>query len=208
MYVKIKESYSLYCFSYSGFLTCRKIFATNMSKFSIEEIRDKFSKGKDFNEIFDAFEDALEQKIQDVDLYRLLFWNPSLKPEELCLFGEKLAKEFPSIAYETYMWLASVFEATYAMYDNYELAILYYQKAAQQRPSELLPYLNAADCYDPDLNIPPFDVLMEFLKSGLKHVLEKKTLLHRVAYLYQIHGDQEQADYYRTLADELDQNQN
>ncbi|HOV98752.1 MAG TPA: hypothetical protein PK595_04160 [Bacteroidota bacterium] len=179
-----------------------------MSKFSFEEIREKFSTGKDFNDIFDAFEDALEQRIQDVDLYKLLFWNPSLKPEELCLFGEKLAKEFPSIAYETFMWLASVFEATYAMYDNFELAMKYYQKASEQRPSEALPYLNAADCYDLDLNIPPFDSLIEFLKKGLKHVLEKRTLLLRIAYLYQLRGEQEQAAYYRKLADDLEQNQN
>lgn len=179
-----------------------------MSKFSRDEIREKFTNGKDFNEIFDAFEDALEQKIQDLDLYRMLFWNPVLKPEEVCLFGEKLAKEFPAIAYEIYMWLASVFEVTYAMYDNFELAMKYYQKAAEQRPSEVQPYLNAADCYEPDLNIPPFDSLVEFLKDGLKDVVEKKMLLHRIAYLYQIHGDQEQADYYRNLADDLERNQN
>ncbi|MCX7985153.1 MAG: hypothetical protein N3A63_09660 [Bacteroidetes bacterium] len=179
-----------------------------MSRFSREEIRERFANGKDFNEIFDAFEDALEQRIQDVDLYRLLFWNPNLKAEELCLFGEKLAKEFPGIAYETYMWLASVFEATYAMYDNYELAMKYYRKAAQQRPSEVLPYLNAADCYDPDLNIPDFESLVEFLRNGLQYVVEKRTLLYRISYLFQMRGEQEQADYYRTLADELDQNQN
>lgn len=179
-----------------------------MAKFSREEIRVKFANGKDFNEIFDAFEDALEQRIQDVDLYRLLFWNPVLKAEEVCLFGEKLAKEFPSIAYETYMWLANVFEVTYALYDNFELAMKYYQKAAEQRPSEIQPYLNAADCYEQDLNIPPFDMLIEFLKGGLKNVVEKKALLTRISYLYQIHGDQEQADYYRNLADDLGHNQN
>jgi tetratricopeptide (TPR) repeat protein len=179
-----------------------------MPRFTLEEIRARFANSTDFNEIFDAFEDALAQKLQDVELYRLLFWNNSLAPDELCLFGEKLAKEFPSIAYDTYMWLASVFEVTYSSYDNFELAIKYYRKAAQAKPSEPDPYLDAADCFDPDLNIPPVDVLIEFLKEGVKHVSNKKALLLRLAHLYQIIGDDAQSEYYRNLADELGRSEN
>ena len=97
-----------------------------MPRFTLDEIRSKFANGKDFNEIFDAFEDALMQGIQDVELYRLLFWNSALCPDELCLFGEKLAKEFPNLAYETFMWLANVFEATYSSSDNFPLAFPYH----------------------------------------------------------------------------------
>lgn len=179
-----------------------------MPRFTLEEIRAKFANSNDFNEIFDAFEDALAQNIQDVELYRLLFWNNSLAPDELCLFGEKLAKEFPSIAYDTYMWLASVFEVTYSSYDNFELAIKYYRKAAKAKPSEPDPYLDAADCFDPDLNIPPVDVLIEFLKDGVKHVGNKKALLLRLAHLYQIIGNETQSEYYRNLADELGRSEN
>jgi len=179
-----------------------------MPRFTVDEIRSKFATGKDFNEIFDAFEDALIQGIQDVELYRLLFWNSALRPDELCLFGEKLAKEFPTLAYETYMWLASVFEATYSLSDNFELAMRYYRKAAVVKPEEVQPYLDAADCHDPELNIPPLYWLLEFLKLGINLVKDKKTLLHRLSYLYQMHGDQKQSDFYRTLADDLGRNQN
>jgi hypothetical protein len=179
-----------------------------MPRFTLDEIRGKFANGKDFNEIFDAFEEALKQSLQDVELYRLLFWNAALSPDELCLFGEKLAKEFPTLAYETYMWLANVFEVTYSSYDNFELAIRYYRKAAKVKPMEVQPYLNAADCHEPDLNIPPFTLLVEFLKEGLNSVKDKKTLLHRLSYLYQMHGDQKQADFYRILADDLGRLQN
>jgi hypothetical protein len=179
-----------------------------MPRFKVDEIRNRFANGKDFNEIFDAFEDALIQGIQDVELYRLLFWNSALCPDELCLFGEKLAKEFPSLAYETYMWLASVFEATYSLSDNFELAMQYYRKAAVAKPEEVQPYLDAADCHDPELNIPPLYWLVEFLKLGINLVKDKKTLLHRLSYLYQMHGDQKQSYFYRTLADDLGRNQN
>ncbi|HVN48996.1 MAG TPA: hypothetical protein VMU30_09285 [Bacteroidota bacterium] len=179
-----------------------------MPRFTLEQIRSVFANGKDFNTIFDVFEDALVQGIQDLELYRLLFWNTALVPDELCLFGGKLARVFPHLAYDTYMWLANVFEVTHSAYDNFELAVKYYQKAAQAKPEEVLPYLNAADCYDPDLNIPPFDVLEQFLKKGANLVADKKTLLHRLSYLYQMRGDQKQADLYRKLADDIERIQN
>src|ERR1043166_2812990 len=126
-----------------------------MGKLTVEEIRKRFEISNEFNEIFDAFEEAIEQGLKDIELYRQLFWNHTLSPDELCLFGEKLAKEFPELAYDTYMWLASVFEVTYSMFDNYELTLAYYIKAAQANPTEPTPYLAAASCYEPDLNIPP-----------------------------------------------------
>jgi tetratricopeptide (TPR) repeat protein len=173
-----------------------------MPKFTIEDLRLRFSKSADFNEIFDAFEDALEQRLQDVELYRLLFWNHVLTPDELCLFGEKLAKEFPNIAYDVYMWLASVFEVTYSSYDNYDLCVEYYRKAAHVKPSEMDPYLDACDCYEPDLNIPPIDILIDFVKSGLDHVGNPKTLYSRLSRLYQLAGDNDLSEYYRQKAEE------
>ncbi len=173
-----------------------------MARFTIDELRSKFSKSTDFNEIFDAFEDALEQRLEDVELYRLLFWNHALTPDELCLFGEKLAKEFPGIAYDVYMWLASVFEVTYSSYDNYELSIEYYKKAAKVKPSEPDPYLDACDCYEPDLKIPPLDILIEFVKEGLDHVKNKKSLYSRLAHLYHLAGDDDLSEYYRQKSEE------
>jgi hypothetical protein len=179
-----------------------------MPRYTPEEIRAKFANSSDFNDLFDTFEDAIAQRIQDVELYRLLFWNHSLGPDELRLFGEKLAKEFPEIAYDTYMWLASVFEVTYSSYDNFDLAITYYRKAADARPSSPDPYLDACDCYDPDLNIPPVDVLLEFLKQGLDHANNPKALLLRLSHLYHIIGDEEQSNRYRNLADDVDRTKN
>jgi tetratricopeptide (TPR) repeat protein len=179
-----------------------------MPRFAPEEIRTKFASSQDFNELFDAFEDAIEQQLKDLELYRVLFWNNSLGPDELCLFGEKLARVFPDLAYEIFMWLANIFEVTYSSYDNFELAIRYYKKASAARPSEADPFLNAVDCYEPDLNIPPADVLIAFLKNGVKSVANKKAVLQRLSYLYQMIGDRQQSDYYRGLADDLGKYQN
>jgi tetratricopeptide (TPR) repeat protein len=172
-----------------------------MRTYSVEEIRRCFSSSTDFNEIFDVFQSAIAQNIKDVEPYRLLFWNHSLTPDEVRLFGEKLAAVFPDLAYDVYLWLASIFEVTYSANDNYELAVQYYQKAALARPAEPDPYLDACDCYDPDLNIPPIQSLIEFVKRGAEHVTNPSSLYRRLAQLYQLAGDEEKSEQYRRRAD-------
>ncbi|HET6271882.1 MAG TPA: hypothetical protein VFG32_02760 [Bacteroidota bacterium] len=173
-----------------------------MRSYSVEDIRRCFSSSTDFNEIFDAFQAAISQQIKDVEPYRLLFWNHSLSPDEVRLFGEKLAAEFPDLAYDIYLWLASVFEVTYSSADNFELAIYYYQRAASVRPSEPDPYLDACDCYDPDLNIPPLASLIEFVKHGIEHAANPSSLYKRLAHLCELAGDVEQSEYYRRKSEE------
>jgi tetratricopeptide (TPR) repeat protein len=171
-----------------------------MRTYELEEIRRTFAKSADFNEIFDVFQAAIRQRVRDVEPYRLLFWNHSLAPDEIRLFGEKLASEFPELAYDVYLWLASVFEATYAGDDNYELAIHYYQQAAQARPAEPDPYLDACDCYDPDLNVPSLAQLIDFVRKGASIVPNPAGLYRRLAYLYHLSGDEAQSEQCRRWA--------
>jgi hypothetical protein len=173
-----------------------------MRAYTVEEIRRSFSTSTDFNEIFDVFQAALAQKIGDLELYRLLFWNHSLTPDEVRLFGEKLASEFPEMAYEVFIWLASIFEVTFSASDNFELAMHYYRRAAQARPEETDPYLDACDCHDPDLNIPPLNLLIDFLKHGLPQVRNPVPLYRRLAHLYELGGFPDQAEEARRRADE------
>jgi tetratricopeptide (TPR) repeat protein len=173
-----------------------------MSKRPQEDIRSVFTHSADFNQIFDAFESALRARTDDIELYRQLFWNKALTPDELCLFGEKLALEFPHLAYDTYMWLANVFELTFFQYDNYELALCYYRKAAAVNPKEPDPYLDACDCYEPDLNIPPIDQLIDFLKRGAGQVVHPKQLYLRLARLYSITGQEDESLRYQILAND------
>ena len=170
-------------------------------EYSVDEIRRVFANSTDFNELFDVFQTAIRQHLKDVELYRLLFWNHSLTPDEIRLFGEKLASEFPDMAYDVYLWLASVFEVTYSSNDNYELALAYYQKAARARPAEPDPYLDACDCYDPDLNIPPAHVLIEFVHRGTEHVHNPSSLYRRLSRLYLSAGDERKSEQYRRLAE-------
>jgi hypothetical protein len=176
--------------------------SARMRAYSVEEIRRCFAASTDFNEIFDVFQVAIAQRLKDVEPYRLLFWNHSLTPDEVRLFGEKLAVEFPDMAYDVFLWLASIFEVTYSSSDNFELAVHYYRRAAQSKPDEPDPYLDACDCYDPDLNIPPITTLIDFVTGGLEMVRNPVTLYKRLAYLYELTGDTGLSELYRRKADE------
>ncbi len=166
------------------------------------EIRHIFNESKNFNELFDAFDAALKQGIDDVELYRILFWNDSLGSDELILFGEKLARQYRHLAFDVYMWLASIFEVLFGKKDNFELAVSYYQKAAAIRPSEPEPYLEACDCYNADLDIPPAKLLIEFLKIGYDFTASNKSIALRLAVLHHAIGETDLAEYYRVKADE------
>jgi tetratricopeptide (TPR) repeat protein len=172
-----------------------------MPKLSSDEIRKIFETSEEFNVIFDAFEQALTQRFDDIELYRQLFWNKALSADELRMFCDKLSKEFPKIAYDAFIWLANIFVVTYAQSDNYELAFTYFKKAAGAKPNELDPYLEAADCYEPDLNIPPINTLIEFLKQGAAHVGDTKIIFERLAQLYELVDNDEMSHYYRRKAD-------
>jgi TPR repeat protein len=175
-----------------------------MRNFSPDEIRQCFSSSTDFNEIFDAFQSAITQRLDDLELYRLLFWNPSLIPDEIRLFGEKLAAMFPSMGYDVYLWLAGMFEATYSMSDNHELAVEYYRKAAGARPTEVEPYVKLCDLYDPDLAIPPLGELIEFVLRGLPGIGDPTRVYLCLASLYRYAGDPQQAEYYLRKAGNTD----
>jgi len=179
-----------------------------MRAYTVDEIRICFSRSSDFNEIFDAFEAAIATGVRDVELYRQLFWNHSLTADEIRLFGEKLASVFPNLAYDIFLWLASVFEATYGTDDNFELAFHYFQRAAKSRPAEPDPYLDACDCYDPDLNIPPVAQIIEFMKQGINAVTHPSQLYKRLARLHELSGDLAEAEMCRRKADELDNPRN
>ena len=173
-----------------------------MPELSKEEIRRRFEQSKEFNELFDTFDHAVQHRYDDLELYKMLFWNPTLTPDELCLFGEKLAKEFPPLAYDTYMWLADIFEVTYSMYDNHVRSLEYFQKAASVRPNESATYLAAAKCYKPDLNIPPLSLLITFLKQGANQSDRPKVVYQRLIELYEYAANDEMIEYYKRKLDE------
>ena len=173
-----------------------------MDKLSLDEIRRRFEFASEFNDLFDAFEQAIGQELDDIDLYKKLFWNKSLSSDGVALFAEQLAKRFPYLAYNTFLWLGEMYALTVAADDNFDRALMYYRKASAANPKAIEPYLNAVSCYDPDVKIPPAQVLIEFLKTGVEHVPDNRIICKRLSYLYAQLGNDEMTQYYKRLGDE------
>ena len=77
---------------------------------------------------------------------------------------------------------------------------MHFQRAAAVKPNEPDPYLDAAETYDPDLNIPPLTELIKFLREGAKHVGNVRTIYAHLSYLYEHAGNDEMTLYYRRQA--------
>ena len=95
------------------------------------------------------------------------------------------------------MWLGSFFAAMYSQKDNYELATRYFQKASKARPAEVTPYLNLCDNYDANVNLPPIKELIAFLSAGLEQCKEKRAIIERLIFFYELEGDDEWAEFYK-----------
>ena len=174
-----------------------------MSNLSKEEIERIFLSSNDFNELFDAFENAIKQKIDDFELYQKLFWNSFLTIDEIILFGEKLVLVQPENSFEIFFWMANIFEALYSEKDNLEHAFNYYKKASIVKPTSEIPFIKAFESFDQDLNLPPIDNLIDFLKNGVELVYKKGKIYKHLGNLYKIKGDPQHEEYYYSKAAEF-----
>lgn len=171
-----------------------------MPRYTHDQLREIFSTSSNFNELSEALEDALAQRLRDTELYRALLTNRSLSIEEMAFFCEKVAQEFPDDALELYLWMAKVFELTKYGRDNYEMAMTYYKKAAALAPDDSRPYLMAAQSYNTNIKLPPLDSLITFLKEGVKHVAAKDEVYTELSRLHELAGNIAMSLLYKDLA--------
>lgn len=164
-----------------------------MEKFKYEYI---FKNSKNPDELFDAFDNALKEGIDDLETYKPLFWNSALSIDEIKLFIGKLASTFPSIAYETYMWGAKIIELTFDNVENFETILSFYKKASEIRPSENEPYVKAIDSYNFDLKIHPPASVINFVKKGISKVKDPSTLYFKLSEFFGKLGNLELKNHY------------
>lgn len=168
-----------------------------MDDFSPDAFRKKLRKASGFNELFELFRYAMDRKIDDFEIYRELLWNNSLKPDELFFFARKLADVFPRMGYDTYMWLANVFELHSTGSESVDLAFLCLKKAAGFDSQSERPYMAVFDIYNHDLKIPTPKSILSFLRTGLEKVTDPRPLYERLALFYRSLGNEEMFHYYK-----------
>ncbi len=164
-----------------------------MDRYKYEYI---FKNSKNPDELFDAFDNALKENIDDLELYKILFWNSALNIDMLSMFIKKLAHTFPHIAYDVYMWGAKVIELSFDNLENYETILNFYKKASEIKPLETEPYIKAADSYNFELKIHPPALIINLLKKGISKVKDPALLYFKLSEVFGKLGNTELKNHY------------
>lgn len=164
-----------------------------------EEIEKIFRSSNDSNEIFDAFQASILSKNDDVELYKILIGNPTLSFDEIAMYTQKLASEFPEFSIELYLWTAQLFETKPLNIDALETALYYYANAAKINPTDHTPFINAMNLYNYEMDFNLNGLIEEFVESGIKSVKYKNTLYKTLADHFKKKGDTESQKKYLRL---------
>ena len=92
------------------------------------EIEKIFKTSGSKDELFDAFREAIAQKIQDDSLYNILLANKVLSNDEIIMYAEKICRDFPELCSSIYFWTARVFESIANFTERLQKAAEYYKK--------------------------------------------------------------------------------
>lgn len=164
-----------------------------MDKYQYEYI---FKNSKNPDELFDAFDDAIKNGIDDLEIYKVLFWNPALSLDEVCMFIKKLAQTFSHRSYEIYMWGAYILELSFDDVENFDSILNFYKKASEINPNSVEPYIKALDAYNFDLKVYSPISLINFVKKGLTKVSDPTTIYFKLSEFFGKLGNIELKNHY------------
>lgn len=171
---------------------------SNAKKSEFEKI---FRTSNSSNELFDCFRIAIENEVRDVELYKTLLWNKALSPDEISMYSEKVCQVFPTYSYNIYLWVGKIFSTTSLLGKHYERAMTYFLKASGANPKSAEPLLAIAGIYNKELNIPPFEDVVNSIEAGLSKTSSKSEVCFVLSYLYREKGLISNARKYKSLGD-------
>jgi len=172
-----------------------------MPRITKKYLENVFRNSNSPDELFDTFKIAIDRRIQDSSIYRLLLWNKALSPDEIMMFAEKICKENPDASYQIYNWVGRIFSSISVYGEHNEKALEYFKKAAKSNPSAYEPYIAITKLYNADLNIPVFNIVIKAVEKGLQAVDKKSKLCFAISKLYNINGDIESGNSYQKLGE-------
>lgn len=172
-----------------------------MDEEPVRKIENIFRNSTSSDELFDAFQEALNEKLVDPEIFEILIFNPALSSDEIKMFTEKLVKVFPGSTYTLCMWTARVFGNFSEDYERLEDALDYYAKASLQKPTEVEPYLSILNLYNYDLDLPTNDKIIFIVESGIPPVNLKSKIYYALSEHYKKIGNLELASKYLALAE-------
>jgi tetratricopeptide (TPR) repeat protein len=167
-----------------------------------KKIETVFRCSNSSDELFDTFRTAIDNDINDEELYKILLWNKTLSPDEIGMYAEKLCREYPDLSFKVYYDVAKILEANSVYGSNHDLALKYYKKAASVHPASFLPYTAVAAMYNKDLNLPRFEKVTDFLIQGMDMVERKSKICFNLVNLYKKKGNREKERKFQKLGEQ------
>ncbi|MGA7719891.1 MAG: hypothetical protein WCA84_01815 [Ignavibacteriaceae bacterium] len=167
-------------------------------KQGLEEI---FRTSNSPDELFDSFRVAIERRIHDEELYKILLRNKALSVDEISMFTGKICKEFPDLSYNIFFCVGQLLESISTYSKHNEIALQYFEKALSINPESDEPYLAIAKMYNNELNIPKFETVTKIIEDGIARVKIKSSLCFALAGLFTKNGEKEKSQNYKKLGE-------
>lgn len=166
-----------------------------------KRIENIFRNSSSPEELFDAFDEAIKLKINDVEIYKVLLGNPVLSLDEIKMYAEKLIRELDDKKFQITMWTAKVFENLQANFDYLDSAINYYAKAIEFDPSSHEPLVRLLKLYNYDLELPTNKRILNLVEMNLHKVEIKSKVYLALADLYKQLGNKQLEAKYAALGE-------
>lgn len=168
-----------------------------MNQDAIENI---FRNSSNRDELFDALQLSLQNRIDNIELYKILLANPILTDDELIMYTEKLCSEFTQHRFELLMWTAKIFETKSYYPESIEKSLHYYIKASQSNPTDYQPYINALKLYVYEIDLTINKQILQFVESSFQVVDKKSIIYYHLSKHYKKAGNDSLAVKYLGLA--------
>ena len=172
-----------------------------MNEEKFKKIENTFRNSTSPDELFDALQDALNEKLDDPEMFKILLGNSALSSDEIRMFTEKLIREYTASAYDLSMWIAQVFGNFSDDYQKLEYALNYYIKATIIQPGNFEPFLKILSLYNYDVDLPTNYKIVEAIESGIALVHLKSKIYYAFSDHYKKIGNLDLAAKYLALAE-------
>ena len=174
----------------------------------LNKIENIFRNSTSTDLLFDAFQEAIELKIKDPEIFKILLGNPALSADEIKMYVEKLIKEFPGEANELSIWTARIFENKGDYLNSLEDAVHYYKRAYDYKPDSFESLLQLLQLYNYELELPINKNIIEFVEVGVAQVKLKSKIYYALADHYKKIGDRQMEIKYYALAERSSEMEN
>lgn len=172
-----------------------------MTRITKKYLENIFRNSDSPDELFDTFRIAIDKKINDPSLYKILLWNKALSPDEVMMFAEKICKENPEMCYQLFSWVGKIFSTVSVYGELNEKAFEYFKKASHVKPNAHEPYIAMIKLYNADLNIPSPGSIIKAAEKGLEKVDKKSKVCFALVSLCKLTGDIEMSRLYQKLGE-------